>query len=81
MKQEIGLTGMLSFGCRIEKEEEMTKYVVTIYAFGGKLMERVGGFTSRDEANEYASKEFMRSDVGSVHVTEDEKQGGTGRYR
>lgn len=60
----------------------MTKFVVTIYAFGGTLMERVGGFTSRDEANEYASKEFMRSDVGSVHVTEDETQGGgNGRYR
>lgn len=60
----------------------MQKFVVTIYAFGGKLMERVGGFTSRDEANEYASKEFMRSDVGSIHVTEDVQQtGGNGRYR
>jgi len=61
----------------------MQKYVVTIYAIGGKLMERVGGFTSRDEANEYASREFSRSDVGSVHVTEDEtgRHTGNGRYR
>jgi hypothetical protein len=61
----------------------MTKYVVTIYAIGGKLMERVGGFTSREEANDYAAREFTRSDVGSVHVTEDEtgRHAGNGRWR
>ena len=59
----------------------MTKYVVTIYAIGGKLLERVGGFTSHEEANDYAAKEFMRSDVGSVHVQEDIVSQGNGRWR
>ena len=58
----------------------MDKFVVTIYAIGGKLMERVGGFTSRDEANEYAAKEFTRGDVGSVHVQLEITSGGNGRW-
>lgn len=61
----------------------MEKYVVTIYAISGKLMERVGGFTSKPEADNYAAREFTRPDVGSVHVTEDEtgRHTGNGRYR
>ncbi len=58
----------------------MDKFVVTIYSLGGSLMERIGGFTDRDEANDVASKKFERSDVGSVHVTLD-VQNGNGRWR
>lgn len=59
----------------------MTKFIVTLYSFEHSLIERIGGFTDRKEANEVAAKQFQRGDVGSVHVTEDSTSGGNGRYR
>ena len=60
----------------------MEKFVVTLYGFNGKLIERIGGFTSKPEAERYAAREFMRSDVGSIHVGNDvTRPQGNGRYR
>lgn len=58
----------------------MDMWVVAIFSLGGSLMERIGGFTSRIEADEYGATMFARDDVGSVHVTLDIKS-GNGRYR
>lgn len=61
----------------------MDKWVVTIYGFSGKLMERIGGFTSKAEADDVAARKFQRGDVGSVHVQKEQPavQQGDGRYR
>ncbi len=58
----------------------MDMWVVAIFSLSGSLMERIGGFTDRIEADEYGAKMFQRGDVGSVHVTKDIQTGGNGRY-
>lgn len=61
----------------------MDKWTVTVYAFSGSLMERIGGFTSKPDAEEVAAKKFQRGDVGSVRVSKEQPavQHGNGRYR
>ena len=61
----------------------MDKFTVTVYSLSGSLMERIGGFTDKHEADDVAARKFQRGDVGSVHVTKDTPavQVGNGRYR